>query len=193
MSALGATRVAGISVITVGGRIVVIASAALGIAFAVLTVIGPSVWVFSDDGSGAGSLLALPLPLRLVRATAALLACFTVAVAAFLLVELARRLRAGVTFVPTLTRTVTALAITIGAGSWLAQIASNLARWSWVVTPDGVDASNADPAGLPIEWNLSLQTLAPNWPMLGIALIFGVLASILRSAERLQRETEGLV
>ncbi len=193
MSALGATRVAGISAITIGGRIVMIASAALGIAFAALTVVGPSVWVFSDDRSGAGSLVELPLALRVVHAAVALLGCLTVAVVAGLLVELARRLHTGVTFVPTLTRTVTALAITIGAGSWLVQIAANLARWSWIVIPDGVDPSSADLGSLPIEWNLSLQTMAPNWPMLGIAVIFGVLASILRSAERLQRDTEGLV
>lgn len=176
--ALGAVRVACL--------IVAVAAAALGVGFAIITAIGPSVWVFSDDGSGAGSLLPLPIELRLFHAAAALIACATIAVSAFLLAELVRHARAGIRFVPALSRTTWALALVIGIGSWLAQIARNVATWSWQVTSDA-----GEPLG--IEWVSVPQGLQPNWAILGVAVVVGVLAYIIAAAEALQRDTEGLI
>jgi len=186
------TQRIGLNAVRLVGRGVAIVAAAIGIGFAVLAALGPSVWVFANDGSGAGQLIALPLALRLVRASAALFACLTVAVAAMLLVELAGHAR-DVRFAPALTRTTIALAVTIGAGTWLTQIAAQIAQWSMVIYPDGTDPAGADIADLSIEWAPFAQAIQPNWAMLGVAIILGVLAYIIRAGERLQRDTEGLV
>lgn len=173
-AALGTVRVAGL--------LVGVAAVAIGIAFATVTAIGPSVWEFSTDGSGAGTLTRMPPILRLVHAAAVLLTCLTIGVSAILVSALARRAGAGVRFLPTLTRTVIALSVTIGAGSWLAQVATTTARWSWPL--NGTDE---------ISWAPLQQTLLPNWALLGVAIILGILAVIVSAGERLQRDTEGLV
>ena len=46
---------------------------------------------------------------------------------------------------------------------------------------------------LPIEWNVTAQTFAPNWTLLASSIVLAVLAYVIRAGERLQRETEGLV
>ena len=186
-------RVAGLGVARGACLLVAVVAAALGIGFATLTIAGPSVWVFFADGSGAGSFVALPLPLRAVHAAAALLACLTVTAVALLLAELVAHVRTGPRFTLALTRTVAGLAVAVGVGTWLSAIAAAVARWSFVVLPDDVDPATADPTTLPVEWALSVQTLGPNWPVLGIAVALGVLAWITRFAERLQRDAEGLV
>lgn len=166
--------------------IVAVAAAAIGVGFAIITAIGPSVWVFSDDGSGAGQLIPLPIELRLAHAAAGLLACATITVSALLLAELAARTSAGIRFIPALSRTVWALAVTLGIGSWLAQIARNVGRWSWPVMSDAGEQ-------IGLEWVSPPQAAAPNWAMLAVAVIVGVLAYIVAAAEKLQRDTEGLV
>ena len=179
-------RTAGLQTLRTLCRAVAVVAAAIGVAFAILAVIGPSVWVFSSDGSGAGSFSALPLALRIPHALSALFTCLTVAVAALLLAELTRHVRDGVRFEPALSRTVWALAATLAFGPGLAQIAGNVARWSTVVEPDA--------SGLgAIEWVSVPQAIAPSWGMLGVAVVLAVLASIISAGERLQRETEGLV
>lgn len=165
--------------------LVAVVAAAIGVGFAVLAVIGPSVWVFSPDGSGAGVFLTLPLPLRIVHALAAVLASLTITVCALLLSDLAKHTRTGVRFVPTLSRTTSALGITLVVGPWLAQIAANTARWSIVIEADGSAPT--------IGWAPFLQALQPDWALLGTGLVVCALALCIRAGERLQRDTEGLV
>lgn len=177
----------GLTAVAIFARAISIVAAAVGIAFTVLAVIGPSVWVFADDGSGAGSFVSLPLLLRIAHALAVLIPCLTATAVALLLAELTTHAR-DVRFSRALTRSTIGLAVTLGVGSWLAQVAANVARWSYVVVPDGGDAADGH-----IEWVSVIQTIWPDWPMLGIAVAIGILAVIIRTGERLQRETEGLV
>ncbi len=178
--------------IRVVARAVALASAAIGVAYAAISIVGPSVWVFSNDGSGAGSFVTMPLALRMVHAGAGLLGCLVVTAIALLLVDLAGQIRPRVSFTASLSRTTWALALTVGIGPWLAQIAASLARWSWVVHPDG-PAHGTDPSSLPIEWNLGLHTFTPNWPLLGVAIVLAMLAWIVQAGERMQHDLEGLV
>jgi hypothetical protein len=191
--ATGATRLVALGGIRIAGLAVAVGAAAVGVAFASLSIVGPDVWVFSGDGTGAGWLTALPLPLRLARAIAFLLPCVTIAVMALLLADLCWRVRREVRFVPAVSRTAAALAITLGVGSWLSKIAANLVSYSGLVYDDIVDPAHADPNGLPIDWGISSQTFAPDPALLGLAVVLGVLAYIIRAGERLQRDTEGLV
>jgi hypothetical protein len=191
--AAGATRLVALGGIRIAGLAVAVGAAVVGVAFATVSIVGPEVWVFSSDGTGAGWFTALPLPLRLTRAIAFLLPCVTIAVMALLLADLAWRVRREVRFVPAVSRTAAALAISLGAGSWLSKIAANLVSYSGLVYDDIVDPAHADPNGLPIDWGISGQTFAPDAALLGLAVVLGVLAYIIRTGERLQRDTEGLV
>lgn len=191
--AAGATRLVALGGIRIAGLAVAVGAAAVGVAFAAVSIVGPEVWVFSSDGTGAGWLTALPLPLRLARAIAFLLPCVTIAVMALLLADLSWRVRREVRFVPAVSRTAAALAITLGVGSWLSKIAANLVSYSGLVYDDIVDPAHADPNGPPIDWGISSQTFAPDAALLGLAVVLGVLAYIIRAGERLQRDTEGLV
>jgi hypothetical protein len=133
------------------------------------------------------------LPLRIARAVAFLLPCVTIAVMSLLLADLAWRVRREVRFVPAVSRTATALAIALGAGSWLSKIAANVVAYSGLVYDDIVDPARADPNGLPIYWGIGSQTFLPDPALLGLAIVLGVLAYVIRAGERLQRDTEGLV
>lgn len=191
--AAGATRLVALGGIRIAGLVLAVGAAAVGVTFASVSIVGPEVWVFSSDGTGAGWLTALPLPLRIARAVAFLLPCVTIAVMSLLLADLAWRVRREVRFVPAVSRTATALAIALGAGSWLSKIAANLVAYSGLVYDDIVDPAHADPNGLPIHWGIGSQTFLPDPALLGLAIVLGVLAYIIRAGERLQRDTEGLV
>jgi hypothetical protein len=98
-----------------------------------------------------------------------------------------------VRFVPAVSRTAAALAISLGAGSWLSKIAANLVAYSAYFYPDDVDPAQADPSTLEFQWALGTATFLPDPALLGLAVVLGVLAYIIRAGERLQRDTEGLV
>jgi hypothetical protein len=188
-----ATRLAVLGVIRIGALAVAIGATVTGVVYAIVATIGPTVWLAIGDGSGSGTFVDLPRELRLVNAAAFLLAALTVAVMAFLLADLVWRVRRGVRFVPAVSRSAWALAITLAVGSTLAQIADNLGRWSGLLYRDDVDPATVDPMTLPIEWNLNLQTFAPNWALLGLSVVLAVLAYVIRAGERLQLDTDGLV
>jgi hypothetical protein len=117
----------------------------------------------------------------------------TVAALALLVADLAWRVRREVRFVPAVSRTVAAMAAVLAVGSWLSEISINVARWTGLVYPNDVDPAKVDVTTLPIDWAVRMQTLVPNWPLLGLAIVLGVLAYIIRAGERLQRDSEGLV
>lgn len=170
----------------------VLASTA-GIVYLVSAVLQPQVvWLLDGPGNVSG-LVTLPLELRIVHAATVVVACATVAIMAFILVALARRVRDGVAFVPAISRAAWALAIVLAVGSWLAQIGENVAVRSGVAYPDAGNVAGLDPATLPLRWEIGPATLLPDLPYLGLALVLAMLASIIQSGERLQRETEGLV
>jgi hypothetical protein len=191
--AAGATRHVALGGIRIAGLAVAVGAAVVGVAFAAVSIVGPEVWVFSSDGTGAGQLIALPLPLRVARGVAFLLPCTTIAVIALLVADLAWRVRREVRFVPAVSRTVATMAVALGVGSWLSEIALNIVRWTVLIYPSDVDPAAVAPATLPIDWAVRAQTLVPNWPLLGLAIVLAVLAYIIRAGERLQRDTEGLV
>jgi hypothetical protein len=191
--AAGATRLVALGGIRIAGLVLAVGAAAVGVTFASVSIVGPEVWVFSSDGTGAGQLIALPLPLRMAHAVAFLLPCVTVAALALLVADLAWRVRHEVRFVPAVSRTVATLAAVLAVGSWLSEISINVARWTGLVYPNDVDPAKVDVTTLPIDWAVRMQTLVPNWPLLGLAIVLGVLAYIIRAGERLQRDSEGLV
>ncbi|HTN57221.1 MAG TPA: hypothetical protein VL043_03030 [Protaetiibacter sp.] len=191
--AADATRLVALGGIRVTGLAIAVGAAVVGVVFASVSIVGPEVWVFSSDGTGAGQLIALPLPLRMAHAVAFLLPCVTVAAFALLVADLAWRVRREVRFVPAVSRTVAAMAVVLAAGSWLSEISINVARWTGLVYPNDVDPAKVDVTTLPIDWGVRMQTLVPNWPLLGLAIVLGVLAYIIRAGERLQRDSEGLV
>jgi hypothetical protein len=191
--AAGATRLVALGGIRIAGLAVAVGAAAVGVAFASLSIVGPDVWVFSGDGTGAGRFLDLPLAPRIARAVAFLLPCLTIAVMALLLADLAWRVRREVRFGPAISRTAAALAITLGVGSWLSKIAANLVAYSAFFYPDDIDPSRADLSTLEFRWALGATTFLPDPALLGLAVVLGVLAYIIRAGERLQRDTEGLV
>jgi hypothetical protein len=110
-----------------------------------------------------------------------------------LVADLAWRVRHEVRYVPAVSRTVATLAAVLAVGSWLSEISINVARWTGLVYPNDVDPAKVDVTTLPIDWAVRMQTLVPNWPLLGLAIVLGVLAYIIRAGERLQRDSEGLV
>jgi hypothetical protein len=191
--AADATRLVALGGIRVTGLAIAVGAAVVGVVFASVSIVGPEVWVFSSDGTGAGQLIALPLPLRMAHAVAFLLPCVTVTALALLVADLAWRVRREVRFVPAVSRTVATLAAVLAVGSWLSEISINVARWTGLVYPNDVDPAKVDVTTLPIDWAVRMQTLVPNWPLLGLAIVLGVLAYIIRAGERLQRDSEGLV
>jgi hypothetical protein len=180
--ALGAIRVVGLVVAVVAG--------AVGVAGAIVTAVGPEVWIAGPDG--AGSFVALPLPLRIAHAVAVLVTASSVAVLALAVSRLAWRVRREAAFVPALTRAMAAIAGIVIVGSWLSRIAASVAAHAGVDFGDG-DPSTVDASTAPIDWGIQPGTFAPDLPLLGIGITFALCAVILRSAERMQRDTEGLV
>jgi len=175
------------------GLVVGVLAAAAGITYAISAALGPQVLWLVDGPPELSGLVALRPELRLAHAGTVLVAAATVAAMAFLLSGLARRVRTGVQFVPAVSRTAWMLALVLALGSWLAQIGANIAANSGVVYPDTGDPAGMDPSALPLHWEVGLAAFAPDLPFLGLALVLALLASLIQSGERLQRDTEGLV
>jgi len=191
--ATDATRILALGSIRITGITVAVLAATVALTFAIVTIVGPTVWVFSDDGTGAGTLTELPLGLRVARAVAFLLPCATASAMALLVAELAWKVRRGVRFVPQVSRAATALALTLGVGSWASKIAVNLVASSGLIYNDVTDPTQVDVNVLPIHWGFGAHILWPDPTLLGLAIVLGVLAYIIRAGERLQRDTDGLV
>ena len=184
--ALGGIRIAGLAV--------AIGAVTTAIAYVGVGIILDTVWVPLAGPAGTGAfVVGYPVPLRVVLYLAFALWCLVVAGMAGVLADLANRIRRGVRFDVALTRSTWSLALVLGAGSWLAQIVSNVGRNSMPWFPDGTDPASADLSTLPIDWNTGAHNLLPDWPLLGLAIVLGVLAYVIRAGERLQRDAEGLV
>lgn len=155
-----------------------------GLASVAVAVIGHRALV-----TGLG-IVELPLPQALGYAAAFLLGSLTVAGMAFVVGDLAWRIRREVTFAPSVSRSAWLLAAILGAGSWLTRIAQALVAQSTLVYPD-----TADPGVIneQIGSGVSMESFLPDVPLLGLAIVLGVLAYIVQSGERLQRDTDGLV
>jgi hypothetical protein len=178
--AVGAIRVLGLVVAVIAG--------AAGVVYAVATVAGSTAWIAGPTGSGG--LAELPLPLRIAYAVSTLLGAASVAAVALVVSRLAWRVRRETAFVPALTRSMWAIAGIVVVGPWLTRIAGAVAAHS------GRDYGDGDPTTMPdapIHWTIGLDTFAPDLPLLGLGIVLGLCAFIVGSAERLQRDTEGLI
>lgn len=181
-----------LTLIRVVGYLVGTVALAAGLGYAIVVATGAPVWVSGAVGGERG-FVQLPLSLSLIYAGAFLLGALTVAGIAFIVGDLAWRVRRGVQFVPAVSRSVWALAVVLAVGSWLTRIAQTIAEQSGLVYPDNVDPSAVHPLDLPIGWTVVPQSFLPDGPLLGLALVLALLAYIVQSGERLQRDTEGLV
>lgn len=166
-------------------------AAAAGLAYLIVASIGPQVWWPAGGSNATGAFTTFPLPLRLVNSIAFLLWNATTATMAFIVAELARRVRRGVLFIPAVTRAGWALAITLAVGSELSQVVENVGRFSALDLSGQSDPTN--PIGAPISWGVGPWDLAPNLPLLAVSIVIGLLAYVIGAGERLQRDTEGLV
>jgi hypothetical protein len=189
----GSARLAALGAIRLVALAVGIGATVAGAVYFAVSAIGPTVWWSSSGGAAAGAFVEFPFELRLVNAGAFLLWCLTTASMAFILADLARRIRRGVRFVPSVSRSVWALAIALAVGSTLAQVAENVARQSMLYFPDDVDPRTVDLSTLEISWGVGAHSFLPNGVLLGLAVVLAVLAYIIQAGERLQRDTEGLV
>lgn len=182
--------------IRVVARVVAVLAGAFAAVYVVVTVIsGQVLWLVpASPLHSSTDFVSLPLPLRIVHVVAVALGALTIATIALLVADLSGRMRRAVAFVPAVTRAAVAIAVVLAVGSWLTRIAATLAGNSGLIYPDSGDPASADPSTLPIDWALGSWTpFAPDLPLLGVAAVIGLLAWIIRSGERLQRETEGLV
>jgi hypothetical protein len=127
----------------------------------------------------------------LVNAGGFLLWNATTTAMAYFVGGLARRIRHGVQFVPAVTRAAWSLAITLAAGSTLAQTVENIGRNSAIVF--AYTDPSGDPMAAPIGWGIGWYDLTPNLPLLAVGVVLGLLAYVIGAGERLQRDTEGLV
>lgn len=152
-------------------------------------------WVVDSPLHNSGEFVSLPLPLRIAHLISFVLGTATIVAIALLVADLAGRVRRGVEFVPAVSRTAWALAITLAVGSWLTEIAARVAGNAGLIYPDDVadPLSFTDLDSLPIDWAVGQWTFLPDLPLLGLAVVLGLLAYIIRAGERLQRDTEGLV
>ncbi len=166
-------------------------AAAAGLAYLIVASIGPQVWWPAGGSNGTGAFTTFPLPLRLVDAGAFLLWNATTATMAFLVADLARRIRRGVLFLPAVTRAGWSLAITLAVGSELSQFVENVGRYSALDLSGQADPTH--PIGAPIGWGIGWYDLTPNLPLLAVSVVIGLLAYVIGAGERLQRDTEGLV
>jgi hypothetical protein len=189
----GSARLATLGAIRLVALLIAIGTTVAGIAYFSVSVVGPTVWWPSGGGDAGGAFVEFPHELRLVNAGAFLLWCLTTASLAFILSDLAWRIRRGVRFVPSVSRSVWALAIALAVGSTLAQITETIARQSMPFFPDHVDPATVDLSTLDISWGVGAHSFLPNGVLLGLAVVLAVLAFIIQSGERLQRDTEGLV
>jgi hypothetical protein len=185
---------AALSAIRVLARLIAVLAAAVGVVYAVTAIVGPSVlWLVDSPTQQTWSFVSIPLPWRIAHAVAILLGAATVATIALLVADLSGRVRRGVEFVPAVSRTVWSLAIVLAVGSWLTSIAANVAGHAALIYPDGPDLGFVAIDTLPIDWGLSTGTFTPDFAMLGLAVTMGLLAWIIGSGERLQRDLNGLV
>jgi hypothetical protein len=167
----------------------------LGYVVAALAIIaGVTYVVVAATGShalvtGLG-IVRVPPPLALTYAAAFLLGSLTVAGMAFVVGDLAWRIRRGVTFAPSVSRSAWLLAGILGAGSWFARIVQALAEQSELIYRDATEPGIVNER---ITGGVSAASFLPDASLLGLAIVLAVLAYIVQSGERLQRETEGLV
>lgn len=176
-----------LGVIHVLGYVVAACAVVAGITYTAVAATGGFVLV---PGLGFVHRVA---PLAWVNAAAFLLTSLTIAGIAFVVGDLAWRIRRGVTFAPSVSRSAWILAAILGGGSWLARIAQTISDGAGLVYPDNVDPTITNTVDLPIGWPIVPQTFLPDAPLLGLAIVLAVLAYIVQSGERLQRDTEGLV
>ena len=181
----------GLRIIQGGAVIVGILAATAGVTYLTIAAVGPEVWWPSGGSNATGAFIQFPLPLRLVNAGAFLLWNATTAAMAFVVGGLARRIRRGVRFVPTVTRAAWSLAITLAVGSELSQFVENVGRYSALYLSSQADPIH--PIGAPIGWAIGAYDLMPNLPLLAVSVVLGLLAYVIGAGERLQRDSEGLV
>lgn len=180
-------RFIALGAIHVLGYVVAGCSMVVGITYAVVASTGGFAY---SEGLG---LVHFAPPIALLDAGGFLIGSLTVAGMAFVVGDLARRIRRGVTFAPSVSRRTWLLATILAVGSWLSQIASTISAQSGLVYPDNVDPSNVNVENLHVHWQVGLESFVPNLPLLGLAVVLAVLAYVVQSGERLQRDTEGLI
>ncbi|WP_167050604.1 hypothetical protein [Salinibacterium sp. ZJ77] len=170
---------------------VTVTAAAIGATYVAAAAATGTIITFGPFSTVTSS---LPGELIAVNAVAVLLWCLVIAAIAWILAELARAAARGVRFDRPLSRAAWALAIVLALGATVAQAVTNLSTASGVVYPDDADPWSTDASSLPVDWALEpWNMLMVNWPLLGLAIVLGVLAYIVRAGEHLQRDTEGLV
>jgi hypothetical protein len=193
--AAGATRLVALGGIRIAGLAVAVGAAAVGAAYLIVSIVGDTV---ASPGAGIfelerGLLSGLPFGLRLLNAISFLLACLVVSGMAWIIADLAWRVRRGVRFDTAVSRSTAALAVVLALGATVVQFVRNLMLYTGLRYPEDVDPATVDRASLPLEWGVGTYTFVPNFTLLGLAVVLGVLAYIIRAGERLQRDTEGLV
>lgn len=191
MSARPIARLAALGLVRILGYVVAVVALAAGVGYLIAAATGSPVWV--SGVAGERGFVQLPLPLSVVHAIAFLLGTVTVASIALIVGGLAWRIRRGVEFVPAVSRSARALAIVLAAGSWLTQIAVTIAEQSALIYPDDLDPSTVQLIDLHIAWTVLPQSFLPDAPMLGLAIVLGVLAYLIQAGERVQHDVDGLV
>jgi hypothetical protein len=180
-------RILALGAIHILGYVVAACSIVVGITYGVVAATGG--FAFSE---GRGFVRFAP-PIALLDAAGFLVGSLTVAGIAFVVGDLAWRIRRGVTFAPSVSRCAWLLAVILGVGSWLSQIASTIAAQSGLIYPDDVDPDAVNIQNLSVHWQVGPGSFLPDLPLLGLAVVLGVLAYVVQSGERVQRETEGLI
>jgi hypothetical protein len=173
------------------GLVVGAASVFVGVTYLVVAMLGPQVWWFGGGSGANGAFVNFPLPLRLLNASAILLWCLTVAGIAFVLASLARNVGRGVRFVRSVSRAAWLLAIVLFVGSTMARAVENIARGSSLIIDGRTDPTN--PVGAPIGWATPSQAFGPDFGLLGLSIVLGVLAYIITRGEDIQSDSDGTI
>src|SRR5690606_42045798 len=177
------------------GLAVAVGTALVAAANLIVSIVGDTV---DSPGAGIlqlerGLLSGLPFGLRLLNAISFLLAFLVVSGMAWITADLAWRVRRGVRFDTAVSRSTAALAVVLALRATVVPFVRNLMPYTGLRYPADVDPATVDRASLPLEWGVGTYTFVPNFTLLGLAIVLGVLAYIIRAGERLQRDTEGLV